>query len=161
MSTPGPVTRFRFNTLLPGQNGKDGADGPTGPSADAVALISDSSFADTPPTWDSLFPGSTSATTIVFQGATTGGDARNLALPAAPVVGQRCTLVSDGSMASGKVNLTISGGSISLQGAAATSPVQALQYDVSGELRTFSSLTVMWTGLSWLQVAGVNFVSFL
>lgn len=110
---------------------------------------------------DVLFPGNTcSNLTVVYRGPTTGGHL--LTLPASPFVGERVTVVSDGNLNrfTQSLNVGLNGGSndVSMTGVPPTNPVVALtipSMTIIGGAAGFSSVTVLWDGDWWVQVAEV------
>jgi hypothetical protein len=108
-------------------------------------------LADANYTADTLFPGNTTSNlTLILTGSTTA--TRTVTLPAAPFLGERFTVAVDGSGITYAIDF---GGpaTISMSGQGAVTPQTALRNSIGGG--HFSSATVIWTGISWVQVSSV------
>lgn len=156
ISTNGGSVQLTFSQALDAWIPVFGGGGGGASCGELVALVTDVDSSA-----DALFPGTNTChnLTVVYQGPTTV--LRTLLLPLTPFVGERVTVVSDGdvvSPATVAVNLDGNGHTVSMTGTPAVSPVIALTIPAVGVLNGapgFSSVTVLWDGVIWVQVAEV------
>jgi hypothetical protein len=139
-----------FDAWIPVFGGSSGGGASCG---ELVALVT-----DTDASVDALFPGANAChnLTVIYQGFTT--TTRTLTLPAAPFIGERVTVTSDGNfnrpVNSAVVQLSGGANSISVTGVPPTSPVPAITIPaLISNIPSFSSVTVLWDGVTWVEVA--------